>query len=73
MNVLVLQWLRYLQRRGTLRLERVLGARRGYLLRRYAVNSLLVAAGLGIGALLLHTESGTHRFVSGDISLRMRP
>ena len=52
-NVLVLQWLRYLQRRGTLRLERVLGARRGYLLRRYAVNSLLVAAGLGIGALLL--------------------
>ncbi|MHB8425217.1 MAG: bifunctional biotin--[acetyl-CoA-carboxylase] ligase/biotin operon repressor BirA [Gammaproteobacteria bacterium] len=25
------------------------------------------------GALLLHTESGTHRFVSGDISLRMRP
>ena len=52
-NVLVLQWLRYLQRRGTLRLERVLGARRGYLLRRYAWSSLLVAAGLGIGALLL--------------------
>ena len=52
-NVLVLQWLRYLQRRGTLRLERVLGARRGYLLRRYAWSSLLVAAGLGSGALLL--------------------
>ncbi len=52
-NVLVLQWLRYLQCRGTLRLERVLGARRGYLLRRYAWSSLLVAAGLGIGALLL--------------------
>ncbi len=25
------------------------------------------------GALLLHTESGTHRFVSGDISLRVQP
>ena len=52
-NVLVLQWLRYLQRRATLRLERVLGARRGYLLRRYAWSSLLVAVGLAVGALFL--------------------
>ena len=52
-NVLVLQWLRYLQRRGTLRLERVLGARRSYLLRRFSWSSLFAALVLGAMALLL--------------------
>ncbi|MHB1283062.1 MAG: ABC transporter permease [Metallibacterium scheffleri] len=52
-NVLVLQWLGYLRRRGTLNFERVLGARRGFLMRRMLMRDLLVLVALLLGSTLL--------------------
>ena len=40
LNLLVVAWLVWLRRRATLRIERVLGARRGYLLRRFTLEAL---------------------------------
>ncbi len=52
-NVLVLQWLGYLRRRGILNLERVLGARRGFMARRMILRGFLTLAGLLVGSTLL--------------------
>ncbi len=41
-NVFVIRWLAYLRRRHVLRIERVLGARRGYLLKRFGWQALIV-------------------------------
>ncbi len=63
LNVLVLRWLEYLRHRATLQLERVLGAQRTFLLRRFVGHALislllmLIASGLlvfGMAALLRH-------------------
>jgi hypothetical protein len=40
LNLLVVAWLVWLRRRATLRIERVLGARRAYLLKRFALDAL---------------------------------
>ncbi|EQD29737.1 membrane protein, partial [mine drainage metagenome] len=54
-NVLVLRWLGYLRRRNTLQLMRVLGARRGWLLRRLLWRGLATALALLLGTALLVT------------------
>ena len=52
-NVLMLRWLGYLRRRNVLHLMRVLGARRGWLLRRLLWRGLATALALLLGTALL--------------------
>ncbi|WP_297926602.1 ABC transporter permease [Metallibacterium sp.] len=52
-NVLVLQWLGHLRRRGILNLERILGARRSFLMRRMLMRDLLALFVLLLGSTLL--------------------
>ena len=52
-NVLMLRWLGYLRRRNILHLMRVLGARRGWLLRRLLWRGLATALALLLGTALL--------------------
>ena len=62
LNILILGWLRFLRKRADLRLEQVLGARRGYLLRRVLVR--------GLGTLLILLLGSSFLTVLGVLLVR---
>ena len=66
-NLLVVEWLAWLRRRSTLQIERVLGARRSYLLKRFALRTALSLLGmLVLSAALIAGAAVLLKHVAGD-------
>ena len=66
-NLLVVDWLVWLRRRSTFQIERVLGARRGYLLKRFALRTALSLLGMMVlSAALIAGAAVLLKHVAGD-------